>query len=159
MAPENTKDWSCVATILKALSTSTSVLVAWTDDVEMSPVAARFLEGLPVTRLALGITAPQMVPDAVLFSKGSKEARSLCERLPARAGHAPCVPPSADAWAELMGSLAESSMCLLVTDVEDKAWTFYWHKPDDSQTLTASDVNQRVRSYLSAAQRLLTLNL
>jgi len=157
MAPENTKDWSCVATILKALSASTSVLVAWTDDVEMSPAAVRFLEGLPVTRLALGTTAPQMVPDAVLFSKDCSTARSLCERLPARAGHGLCVPPPPDAWAELMGSLAESSMCLLVTDVEDKAWTFYWHKPNDSQALTASDVKERVQAYLSAAQRLLSL--
>ena len=158
MAPENTKDWSCIATILKALSASTSVLVAWTDDVEMSPAAVRFLEGLPITRLALGTTAPQMVPDAVLFSKDCSTARSLCERLPARAGHGPCVPPPPDAWAELMGSLTESSMCLLVTDVEDKAWTFYWHKPEDSNALTASDVNQRVRAYLSAAQRLLAFD-
>jgi hypothetical protein len=157
MAPENAKDWSCVATILKALSASTSVLVAWTDDVEMSQAAVRFLEGLPATRLALGSTAPPMVPDAVLFSKGSKEVRSLCERLPARAGHGACLVPPPDAWAEVVGSLAESSMCLLVTDVEDKAWTFYWHKPEDSQALTASDVKERVRAYLSAAQRILAL--
>jgi len=157
IAPENTKDWSCVATILKALSASTSVLVAWSNDVSMSPAAARFLEGLPVTRLMIGPGAPALLPDAVLFSKDCATARSLCERLPARAGHGPCVLPPPDAWAELIGSLAESSMCLLVTDVDDKAWTFYWHKPADSSTLTAADVKERVQAYLSAAQRLLTL--
>jgi hypothetical protein len=155
IAPETAKDWSCVATILKALSASTSVLVAWCDDVAMSPAALRFLEGLPITRLMMGSRAPALVPDAVLFSKDCGTARSICERLPARGGHGPCALPPTEAWTELVASLHDSSMCLMVTDVEDKAWTLYWYKPADSAPLTAEEVKERVRAYLTAAQRLL----
>ena len=134
------------------------MLVAWDDDVALTPAAVRFLESLPLTRLMMGYASgsPPMLPDAILFSMDASmtAVRSLCERLPPRKG--PCASSPMDAWSELFSTLTQSNLSLMVTDVEDKAWTLYWMKQEDSNALTATDVKDRVRALLAAAQRLLS---
>ena len=159
ITPLTAKDWSCVATILKASSADRPVLVAWSDDVAISSAFVRFLEATPLTRVMMGYDGitPPLIPDAVLFSKDSSSIRGICERLPARLGHGGCALPSADAWAELLATVTRSDLSLLVTDVEDKAWTLYWYKPEDSKSLTAAEAKDRVQSLLQAVQQLLCL--
>jgi hypothetical protein len=163
ITPTTPKDWSCIATILKALSAD-RLLVAWSDDVEMGAAAIRFLNALPATKLLMGYESspPPFLPDAILFSgQRSKDAlsiRKICETLPARNDHGPCALPSLDAWTELLSTLEQSEMSLMITDVDDKAWTPYWYKLADSQSLTAEDVKDRVSWLLSAAQQLLALS-
>jgi len=158
ITPTNAKDWSCIATILKALVVDRAVVVAWEDEVAMTPAAVRFLESLPLTRVMMGYRTgvPPLLPDAILFSNDTTTARSLCERLPSRKGA--CVLPPADAWTELLRTLAQSHLSLLVTDVEDAAWTLYWYNPEDSSSLTAAQAKERVRVLLATAQQLVSVS-
>jgi len=150
IVPRTAKDWSCVATILKAISASSSVLVAWT--ISVPPNFVRFVEQLPVTRLMLSSEEPVLPVDAV-FGTPTAAFRGLCERMPPCRNHGTYTPPSSDAWGDLTRTLSEGGMSVMLTDVGESAWTLFWYKPSDSRD--ATDAKERASMLLSAAQRAL----
>lgn len=160
MTPKTAKDWSCIATVLKALSTSSgSVLVAWDSTLVVPPTFIRFVESLPVTRLMMsGAESPPLFPDALFFSADTADVKSICEHMPSRGGHGPYVAPAVESWNELVRTLGSSGMSLMLTDVGETAWTLFWYKREDSQVLTAAEAKERVKSLLHAANRVLELS-
>jgi hypothetical protein len=154
IAPTSSKDWSCVATILKALSASAPLLVAWTSTVAMPPSFVRFVEPLPnVTRVQLG-AEPPLLPDAV-FGSPTLAFRALCERMPERGGHGSYAPPAVEAWADLTRTLSENGMSVMLTDVGEASWTLFWYKKKDSQGVSEAEAKGRAAALLLAAHRML----
>ena len=149
IAPKTPKDWSCVATIIKALSADSSVLVAWR--LPVPPTFVRFIESMPVTRLLLSSGEPSLPVDAV-FGTPTAAFRTLCERMPPCRNHGAYAPPSMEAWGDLTKTLAEGGMSVVLTDVGESTWTLFWYKPSDSQGAAPSKAT--VTGLLGAAQRI-----
>lgn len=138
--PTQTRDWSCIATILR--SSSGSCILAM-DHVEPPPNFWGFLdnlmrEGRTLTRIWLHETPPPMIPDATFFPPTSQTdvAQHMLEvfsALPARGAHGPWQPP-AD-WYSVVQAAHEQGMGLVVSDLEEHAWTLLWHRPADSRPI------------------------
>jgi hypothetical protein len=153
IAPKTPKDWSCTATIVKALSTSASVLVVLASS-GAPPNFLSFLTSVPVSRVLLSAEEPAIPVDAV-FSAPNAVFRDLSERIPGRKGHGSYTAPSTEGWADLTATLSGSGLSVVLTDVDESEWTLFWYKPSDSHGLTATDAKRKVGELLSTAQRVL----
>lgn len=136
--PTQTRDWSCIATILR--SGSGSCILAM-DHVDPPSTFWTFLENLmregrSITRLWIHESPPPYVPDATFFPPTSNDIVAhhmldIFSALPARASHGPWHSP-AD-WVAVVQAANEQGMGLMVSDIEEVAWTLLWHRPVDSR--------------------------
>jgi hypothetical protein len=137
--PQHMRDWSCIATVLRGYNAGSCLIVM--DHVVPPGTFWTFLEGMiregrTVTRLWIHEEPPPVVPDATFFppTMAADVAQRMLEvfsALPGRAGHGGWVAP-AD-WLAVVTAAAEQGMGLVVTDVEETAWTLLWHRPADSR--------------------------
>jgi hypothetical protein len=139
--PTQTRDWSCIATILRSVGVGSCMIVM--DHVIPPTTFWSFLEGLVregrtvLTRIWMHEDPPSLVPDATFFAptSSSEMAQSMLDifsALPARSGHGPWQSP-AD-WYSVVTATREQGMGLVVSDLEEHAWTLLWHRPNDSRT-------------------------
>ncbi len=135
--PTQTRDWSCIATILRSIGTGTCLLAM--DHVEPPNTFWSFLESLQsrtlLTRLWIHDAPPPLVPDATFFppTKDTVVADRMLEvfaALPPRQ-HGSWQAP-AD-WFGVVTAAEEQGMGLMVTDLEETTWTLLWHRPADSR--------------------------
>lgn len=135
--PTQSRDWSCIATILRSAAGSCLLVL---DHVVPPPTFWTFLDGMmrdrTVTRIWMHEDPPPFVPDATFFAPTTdvQVAQRMLEvfsALPARAGHGPWQP--ATDWYSVVQAAQEQGMGLVVSDLEEHAWTLLWHRPADSR--------------------------
>ena len=153
IAPKTPKDWSCAATIIKALCAPASVLVVLAAS-STPPNFLSFLTSVPVSCVLLSTEEPAIPVDAV-FSAPTAAFRDLCQRIPGRSGHGSYTAPAVEGWSDLTATLSGSGLSVVLTDVDESEWTLFWYKPSDSHGLTATDAKRKVGELLSTAQRVL----
>jgi hypothetical protein len=139
--PTHTRDWSCIATILRSIGTGSCLLVF--ESVQPPATFWTFLESLcrdgrtVLTRVWIHTEAPPLVPDATFFAptRVAEECQQMLDvftALPARAGHGGWRIPSGN-WVSIVEAAYEQGMGLVVTDLEEHDWTLLWHRPADSR--------------------------
>ena len=141
--PRTSKDWSCLATILKGMGGS----VLLTIDEGCPPLPETFVaflnavvqEGRVVlTRIWIGTqNEPSQVPDAVFFPVHLREsstfAYDMLGRLPARHGHGGLLRPSPAEWLAMVSATSHSGLGIVASDIGENRWSLFWHKVDDSE--------------------------
>ncbi len=138
--PTQTRDWSCIATILRSVGVGSCLLVM--DHVDPPSTFWSFLDTLGregrnvITRIWIHEEPPPLVPDATFFAptlnaEVSQRMLEIFTALPARAGHGPWQAP-AD-WYSVVQAAHDQGMGLVVSDLEEHAWTLLWHRPADSR--------------------------
>ncbi len=138
--PTQTRDWSCIATILRSVGVGSCMIVM--DHVVPPPTFWGFLDTLMregrtvVTRAWIHEDPPPLVPDATFFAPtaNSQVAQTMLDifsALPARAGHGAWLPPGD--WYSVVQAAHDQGMGLVVSDLEEHAWTLLWHRPADSR--------------------------
>jgi hypothetical protein len=138
--PTQTRDWSCIATILRSVGVGSCLLVL--DHVAPPLTFWSFLDTLGregrtmLTRIWIHEDPPPFMPDATFFAPtiSTEVAQRMLETfsaLPARAGHGPWLAP-AD-WYSVVQAAHDQGMGLVVSDLEEHAWTVLWHRPADSR--------------------------
>lgn len=145
--PTTSRDWSCIATCLKSVSGGAagagSVLVVL-DSLQSAPPSTfwQFMDSLAregrvaITRIWINAEGPPFVPDAIFFPpmSGSLESAAMYRvfsALPARAGHGGWSYQGP--WDPVVAATHEQGMGLVVSDIEEPAWTLMWHRPEDSR--------------------------
>lgn len=135
-SPTQTRDWSCIATILRSVGSCMITL----DHVEPPGTFWSFLEGLQarsvITRIWIHETPPPIVPDATFFppTRDASVAERMLEvfsALPGRSGHGTWQAPHD--WLGVVTAAQEQGMGLMITDLEESIWTLLWHRPADSK--------------------------
>jgi hypothetical protein len=138
--PKSARDWSCVATTLKAAGQGNCLLVFDTVSSTPPPTFWPYVEGLMrdlrISRIWIHSTAPPWIPDAIFFPPLHKEYAEgtweIIQALPARSGHGPCR-VDVQAWTTLLEATREQELGIVVTDSEESAWVTLWHRPSDSR--------------------------
>lgn len=157
--PTQTRDWSCIATILRSVGVGSCMVVM--EHVDVPATFWSFLEGLQregrtvISRIWVNEAPPPLVPDATFFAPTADSAMAarmleVFLALPGRAGHGPWRAP-ADDWQTVVRAAYEAGMGLVVSDLEEHAWTLLWHKPADSRPV--------VERRIPAAQHWLRLGM
>ena len=152
------KEWSCLATILRAMGGGGPLLLVFGLGAPKAPPAfLSFLDGLladgtqkgrvSVTRVWLGehIEIPT-IPDAIFFPVGvaSHTMYEMIHRLPPRLNHEGFFITNEN-WANIVEATKEQNLGLVVSDVGEPRWSLFWHKIADSDTETS---NSRFRKGL-----------
>jgi hypothetical protein len=140
--PTTSRDWSCIATCIRSVGAG-SVLVVL-DSLQSPPPSTfwQFIDSLvregrtAITRVWLHSEAPPFVPDATFFPPMSSptDAEAIYKvfsALPARAGHGGWSYHGP--WNPVVEATHEQGMGLVVSDIEEAAWTLMWHRPEDSR--------------------------
>ncbi len=141
--PTQTRDWSCIATILRSVGVG-SCMVAL-EHVDVPATFWSFLESMQregrtvVSRIWVNDAPPPLVPDATFFAAvgdavGAQRMMEVFTALPARAGHTAWQPP-VDDWLSVVRAAYDADMGLMVSDLEEHAWTLMWHRPADSRPI------------------------
>lgn len=166
VSPQNAKDWSILATLIKG--TGGTVLLVFDTDTPKPPATfLTFLDGIVaegrtvLTRVWIGqaIEIP-CIPDAVLFpvladSRLHSVAFDLMYRLPARQGHEVLPSMSSGEWTSLVKATVESGLGLMITDVGETTWSLFWHKIADSRILHSSAQHAKGMSLMRTGMKLL----
>jgi hypothetical protein len=143
--PQNAKDWSCIATIIRGMGGS--VLLTFDSGCSRPPDSFLSFIGSVVsdartvlTRVWVGrdIEIP-VVPDAVFFPVGIREYNravyELIGRLPARQDHGPLRQMTGAEWTAMIDATIQSGIGLMVSDIGEREWKLFWHKLSDSVVL------------------------
>ncbi len=141
------KEWSCLATILRAMGGGGPILLVFGLGAAKAPPAfLSFLEGLladgrvSVTRVWLGehIEIPT-IPDAIFFPVGavSHTMYEMIHRLPPRLNHEGFFITNEN-WTNIVEATKDQNLGLVVSDVGEPRWSLFWHKIADSDTETSS---------------------
>lgn len=136
--PTSQRDWSCLATIVRSI-TSGSCLLVLDHVVGIPHTFWTFLDTLQregrtsITRVWIHTDAPQWIPDAVFFPPldCKQSILSIVESLPARNDHGSWR--HGTDWDAILQATFSQNLGLAVTDVEESDWTLLWHKPEDSK--------------------------
>lgn len=161
-APQSARDWSLVATYLKACASGGSVLLTLDVGAARSASAAffTFLDGLVADGRVLSrvffCTHDHLVggsgPDAVFFpplaAHDALGARSVLARLPARVGGGVWHPPAPGEWDTLVAATAQSGLGIVATHVGEAEWRLFWHKPVDSAPENSVHATRRAASWI-----------
>lgn len=162
-APQSARDWSLVATYIKACVSGGSVFLTIDSGAARSAPAAFFTfldglvaEGRVLTRVFF-CTHDHLVagsgPDAVFFPPLTAHyafgAMNVLTRLPARAGvwH----PPVPDGWETLVAATAQSGLGIVATHVGEADWRLFWHKPADSAPENSVHATRRAAVWIRSA--------
>ena len=138
------RDWSVIATMIRAGVTAGAVLL--TIDSHAPALPASFVtfldgvvaEGRMLTRVWIGTHHEiPAIPDAILFPPlhdpfRATAAYEMMRRLPGRDGHASWAAMGAAEWTALVEATAKSDLGILISDVGERAWTLFWHRLADS---------------------------
>jgi hypothetical protein len=135
------RDWSCIATALRSATGGPCLLVL--EDVMPPPTFWTYVEGLQregrsLTRVWVHREAPPCVPDATFFgpvAADSPEADHMLrvfEAMPARGAHGRWDATRLN-WGDLVAATHEQGLGLVLTDMEEQAWTVLWHRVEDSR--------------------------
>jgi len=151
--PKSGKDWSCIATILRAMSGS----VLLTFDIgcpRPSDSFVQFLDALVaegkivLTRIWLGMDVDiPTIPDAIFFPVDivttCSDIYDMLVRLPGRGGHDPWKKMSASEWKALTDTTMQSKLGIVLSDIGETEWTLFWHKLSDSDVLPRNVLFQK----------------
>jgi hypothetical protein len=143
--PMTSKDWSCIATMLRGIGNT--ILLTFDHYSPVPPASfINYLDSLlmdshiTITRVWIGthVEIPT-IPDALLFPPFSdnvrnQEAFEMIQRLPARNGHGPWAVLDRNEWNSLIQATSSSDIGLMVSDICESKWTLFWHKLQDSRS-------------------------
>lgn len=163
-APQSARDWSLIATYLKACAVGGSVFLTLDIGAARSSPAAFFTfldglvtEGRVLTRVffcthehLLGGSGPDAVFFPPLATHGALGARSVLARLPARAGGV-WHPPAPGEWDTLVAATAQSGLGIVATHVGEAEWRLFWHKPADSAPENSVHATRRAAAWIRSA--------
>ena len=141
--PACARDWSCLATLVKA--GGTSVLLAFDSHAPaLPPGFVTFLDSvlaegrILLTRIWIGthVEIPA-IPDALLFpplrdSHRVQAAYDMMARLPARGTHGTWSALSHAEWNAMASATAAQDLGIVMSDVGESRWSLFWHKVVDS---------------------------
>lgn len=141
-SPITARDWSGIATILRSASQLGPALIV-VDHVEPPSSFLGFLDSLRKEGRSVSFvwmhTVALCIPDAVfapptVISRAA-ELQSVFTALSDRAGrHGRWFWNGADSdWEALVSATYEQGLGLVLTDIEETAWTLLWHRPSDSR--------------------------
>jgi hypothetical protein len=158
--PTQAKDWSAIATVLRGIGQHI-LLVFDTYAPAATPNFYSYLDGLLkercITRIWIGNHELPVIPDAIFFpvlrDADIEHAVSILGRLPARANHGPFT--ITHSWPALVKATQESNLGIVVSDVEERSWSLFWHKVSDSPI---PDCAVRGRMWIKAGLALLEKN-
>jgi len=168
LRPTTAKEWSCIATLIRAMGGSLLLVF----DVEAPPASEAFVSFLEsvvaegrttLTRVWCGVgTRIPAIPDAIFFPllrtmEHRQEAYELLKRLPGRAEHGPWTPLPFEDWTSLLDATIASGYGLLMSDVGEVRWTLFWHRIEDSLEGGHEDRFQKGLSWIQTGTRLLEL--
>lgn len=133
--PSSIKEWSCIATVLRALP-GPILLTFDIGSAEAPDAFLTFIDSLVLTRIWVGkgISIPT-IPDAIFFPvlrEGLAETYNLLTRLPGRNAHGPWKCMNQLEWSSLVETTVRSELGLVLSDVGESDWTLFWHKISDS---------------------------
>jgi hypothetical protein len=142
--PQSARDWSCIATLIRSIGVGSCLLVL--DHVPHNPPASfwTYLDGIvkegrtTLTRIWIHSEVPMWVPDAVflppLQDSESSIALQILQAMPARHNHGAWVyMQPANNWLDIIRDTRRQGLGLVLSDVQETAWTLFWHKPVDSR--------------------------
>jgi hypothetical protein len=166
VSPQNAKDWSILATLIKG--SGGTVLIVFDTDTPKPPMTfltfmdSIIAEGRTVlTRVWIGqaIEIP-CIPDAVLFpvltdTRLHSAVFDLIYRLPARGGHETLPTMSRVEWVSLVNATVENGLGIMVTDIGESTWSLFWHKIADSRILHSSAQRTKGMSLMRTGMKLL----
>lgn len=144
LRPHAPKDWSCLATIVRSMGP----VVLLVFDTTAPPAPSSFISFMDtclaehrmlLTRVWIGthIEIPT-IPDAIFFpvldahSAGATDVYDMCRRLPARAAHGAWAAMTPHEWTQLVSATHTNGLGIVISDVNEGAWTLFWHKIQDS---------------------------
>jgi hypothetical protein len=99
---------------------------------------------------------PPLFPDAVFFPYckiADPLVLSICKAMPSRKGHGAYTVHTQ--WEDVITMLADSGMSLVISDIEEKAWTLFWVKRSDSAQVTEAAAKTQALHLIKAAASLL----
>lgn len=142
--PVSNKDWSLIATVLRAMGPTLLCVF----DIHAPPAPPSFVSFMDamladgrtvLTRVWIGqhIEIPT-IPDAVFTpvlhdAHTSQSVYELFGRLPARGNHGGWGGMGVADWNALVKALGDSDLGIVITDVGESAWSLFWHKIADSR--------------------------
>ncbi len=136
--PTQTRDWSCIATILRNVSAAAGTCLLVLDHVNPPTTFWSFLDSLQrISRVWMHEEPPPHIPDATFFAptRDQQMMQRMLEvfsALPGRSGHGHWSPPSGD-WSTVVAAATDQGMGLMVSDLEEHGWTLMWHRIADSR--------------------------
>lgn len=142
--PQTARDWSCIATLIRSIGVGACLLVL--DRVTHMPPPSfwTYLDGIvkegrtTVTRIWIHTEVPQWIPDALFFPPMEDQDASLVlqilQAMPARHNHGGWISMhQAHQWLDIVRDTRSQGLGLVLSDVQETAWTLFWHKPADSR--------------------------
>lgn len=142
--PVSNKDWSLMATVLRAMG-PTLLCVFDTHAPPAPPSFVSFIDAMladgrtVLTRVWIGqhIEIPT-IPDAVFVPvlRDAHTAQTVYElfgRLPARGTHQGWHGMAGGDWNALVKALTDSDLGMVMTDIGESSWSLFWHKIADSR--------------------------
>jgi hypothetical protein len=78
------------------------------------------------------------IPDALFFpplqDSEANTVLSILQAMPARHNHGGWIcTQTANAWLDILRDTRRQGLGLVLSDVQETAWTLFWHKPADSR--------------------------
>lgn len=149
-SPQSNKDWSCIATLVRSVGVGSCLMVF--DHVTNPPPVTfwPYIESLihdgktVLTRVWIHPESPAWIPDAIFFppvlDSEADTVLSILQSVPGRAGHGAWISTfhSQQEWLDVVVATRSQGLGLVLSDVEERSWTLFWHKPADS--LLGTDV-------------------
>lgn len=143
-SPMTSRDWSCIATIIRALGPN--VLLVFDNHVSApTPGFITFLDNcveegrMLLTRIWIGqhLTIPT-IPDAIFFPPTTDthfihEMHGVLSRLPGRNQHGVWSGMDVSSWEALVRATTNSQLGIVCTDIGEAEWLLFWHKISDSR--------------------------
>ena len=142
--PSVGRDWSIIATMIRASTAAGPVLLTIDSHAPSLPASfIGFLDGIlaearTVTRVWIGTHHEiPAIPDAILFPPLREPFRAtaayeMMRRLPGRDGHAGWTAMGSAEWNALVEATSKSDLGILISDIGERNWTLFWHKIADS---------------------------
>jgi hypothetical protein len=162
--PQTARDWSCIATMIRSIGVGSCLLVV--DHVSDSPVSFwTYLDGIvkegrtTLTRIWIHTDVPRWIPDALFFPPMEDHEASgilqILQAMPPRHNHGGWVSMNtASQWLDIVRDTRSQGLGLVLSDVQETAWTLFWHKPADSRP-TMEGVIAKVTPWFDVATTLL----
>jgi hypothetical protein len=167
--PAQPKDWSMIATVLRALGPNI-LLVFDSYAIAAPPSFNSYLDGIVqegrtvITRIWIGshMEIPT-IPDAIFFpvlhdTAHSNTVLSMIGRLPGRGNHGPCTTATAQEWPALLKATQDSNVGIVVSDIGENAWSLFWHKIGDSRAESSAALAKRGLAWIKTGMSILEKN-
>ena len=167
--PNQPKDWSVIATVLRGLGPNI-LLVFDTHAPVAPPTFISYLDGIvlenrtTVTRIWIGehIEIP-VIPDAIFFpivydAKHAHDIFAMLKRLPGRGSHGPWFSIPEAEWPSIVKATQDSGLGMVVSDIGESSWSLFWHKLSDSRSENHAHMTKRGLTWLKTGLAILEKN-